>query len=412
MEITIWQGYGIGSMWYSLWNNREKATVCILLVVAVLGITAWDWHTSVWDWLGENNGSETNSITFRNFGLIPLSVLAIYLTLKRIRIAERQARTSEGSLNSAREAVDQSYKTLSYTQHKDRNDLLHNQYNRALEMLNHPNISARLGAIYELQRIHHVDADRFHIQTMKVLSSFLRFPYQDDRIETRNEEDPFEWTLREDVQAAMEVIAGRTEEHNTIEKDAGYNIDLRHCYLVKLELHHANLTRINMPFSKIWGAYLVSCDFSNSVLEWSEFTSPWAINGQERGELSAQSSLDDIQKHVKSRTVLMNVWFNDSELPNTNFCGAELHEVQLINAELYGADLSITTIRGVEFEGANIHSANLSGANLSGYSGEGSSKLPSKNLTQDQLNQACADPDNPPLLDDDSGLVWIGRPCR
>lgn len=411
MEITIWQGYGIGSMWYSLWNNREKATVCILLVVAVLGITAWDWHTSVWDWLGENNGSETNSVTFRNFGLIPLSVLAIYLTLKRIRIAERQARTSEGSLRSAREAVDQSYKTLSYAQHKDRNELLHNQYNKALEMLNHSNISARLGAIYELQRIHHDEPDRFHIQTMKVLSSFLRFPYQDDRIETRNEDDPLEWTLREDVQAAMEVIAGRTEEHNTIEKDAKYNIDLRHCYLVNLELREANLTRTNMQYSKMWGAHLVKCDFSNSDLEWSEFTSPWAINEQERGKIDARSSLDEIREHVKSRTVLMNVKFINSVLINANLCGTEMLDVQLTDAELHGADLSMTTMRDVEFRGANLHSVNLSGANLSGYSGEGSTKMLSKNLTQDQLNQACADPSNPPKLDDESDLVWNGGLC-
>ena len=411
MESAIRLGYGIGSMWYSLWKSREKATVCLLLVVAVLGITVWDWHTSVWDWLGEDNGSETNSVTFRNFSIIPLSVLAIYLTLKRIKIAERQARTSEGSLGSAREAVDQSYKTLSYTQHKDRNELLHNQYNKALEMLNHPNISARLGAIYELQRIHHEDAGRFHIQTMKVLSSFLRFPYRDDRIETRNEDDPLEWTLREDVQASMEVIAGRTEEHNTIEKDAEYNIDLRRCYLVNLELHEANLTRINMRYSKIWGAYLVNCDFSNSVLERSEFTSPWAINQREQGTINARSSLDEIREHVESQTVLMNVKFIGSELPNANFRGAEMHNVQLTGAELHGADLSMTTMRDIEFKGANLHSVNLSGANLSGYSGEGSTKLPSRNLTQDQLNQACADPENPPLLDDDSGLVWNGGPC-
>ena len=396
----------MGSMWYLLWKGREKIAVCLLLSVAVLGITVWDWHTSVWDWLGERNDHETNSTTFRNFGLIPLSVLAIYLTVKRINIAERQARTSEGSLGSAREAVDQSYKTLSYTEHRDRNERLYSQYNKALEMLNHPYISARLGAIYELQRIHHEDPGRFHIQTMKVLSSFLRFPVRDDRIETRNENDPAEWTLREDVQAAMEVIGGRTEEHNAIEENAEYDIDLRHCYLVNIELRHANLTRINMQFSKVWGAYLIGCNFSNSDLELSDFTSPWVINEEDRGQIDAGRSRDELKAYLKGRTVLMNVEFVDSILVNTKFCGADMFNVNLAEVDLYGADLSMAIIRNVEVKGANLNGVNLSGANLSGHYGEGSMKLPPVNLTQSQLNQTYADPDTPPLLDDESGLVW------
>lgn len=398
-------------MLYSIWKHREKIVAYLLSVVVAVGIIKWDWHSSVWDWLGESNGRETNSATFRNFGLIPLSILAIYLTVKRIKIAERQARTSAGNLSAAREAVDHSYKTLSYTDQKDRRELLYKQYNNALEMLNHPNVSARLGAIYELQRIHHEDPQRFHIQTMKVLSSFLRFPYQDDRIDTRSEDDPCEWRLREDVQAAMEMIGGRTREHTKIEEKAEYYLDLRNCYLVNLELRDANLTRLILRDGKVWGADLINCDFSGSDLELSEFTSPWVINEMDPGEIDAHSSLEDISAYRRERTVLMNVNLAGSILCHANFSGAGLLTVDLTDADLHGANLSMATLREVEFQGANLHSANLSGANLTGYSGAGSTKLPPKNLTQDQLSQACADPSTPPQLDGENNLIWNGRTC-
>ena len=76
-------------------------------------------------------------------------------------------------------------------------------------------------------------------------------------------------------------------------------------------------------------------------------------------------------------------------------------------ANLTGADLS-----GASLWGTNLSAADLSGTNLS-YSDFVGAKLP-KDLTQDQLDRAVADPDNPPILTDvkdrktGKPLVWRG----
>ncbi|WP_423918566.1 pentapeptide repeat-containing protein [Candidatus Poriferisodalis sp.] len=76
------------------------------------------------------------------------------------------------------------------------------------------------------------------------------------------------------------------------------------------------------------------------------------------------------------------------------------------------ADLSNANLPGTNMEGANFNGVNLSDTDLSGSEGEKSiTKHPPVGLTQTQLDQACADLDNPPKLDDSSGLVWNPRPC-
>ena len=200
-------------MLYQIWRYKERITITLLFITLILvGILESEWYTVTWDWLGERNTGETNSSTVRNIGLLVLSLLAIHLTVKRIKVAQRQARTAERSLFAAREAVDQSYKTLSYTSQKDQKDRLQNQYHNAAQRMNSHSVSSRISAIHELQDLALHDPNEFHIRTMTVLCAFVRFPLEDDSIDTRCEEDPCAYPLRPDVQAAMEVIGNRTEE--------------------------------------------------------------------------------------------------------------------------------------------------------------------------------------------------------
>ncbi|WP_420626864.1 hypothetical protein [Candidatus Poriferisodalis sp.] len=92
-------------MWHSIRYYWERYLFWATLAVVAFGVLRWDWHTVVWEWLGQTNGDETNSSTFRNFGLIFLPVVAIYLTWKRIKIAAREARTSRDNLRTARSAA-------------------------------------------------------------------------------------------------------------------------------------------------------------------------------------------------------------------------------------------------------------------------------------------------------------------
>ena len=99
-------------------------------------------------------------------------------------------------------------------------------------------------------------------------------------------------------------------------------------------------------------------------------------------------------------------------LPETNLAQAHLYAADLSESELGDADLSGTSLTAVNLTGVGLRDANLSGTDLSGFFSEGSTtRHPPEGLTQAQLDEACADPDNPPQLDPDSGLVWNPKPC-
>ena len=84
----------------------------------------------------------------------------------------------------------------------------------------------------------------------------------------------------------------------------------------------------------------------------------------------------------------------------------------LSHSQLLGANLSKAHLISANLVDAVFVGANLSGADLSGSPGnESTSKSPPVGLTQAQLDQACADLDNPPILDENSGLTWNNRPC-
>ena len=231
------------------------------------------------------------------FGLIFLPVVAIYLTWKRIKIAAREAHTSRDNLRAARDALQHSERTLSYTVHKDEVDQLHGRYADA---------SGRLSS----------------------------------------DNDPCGARLRADVQA----------------------------------------------------------DLSGSELQGAKFSSPWVVRGQPRPDVRRiQGGLVEVGRvHADSYT----------RLAGANFSGSRMLLAELSGTDLQGAVMSDTHLTLVKLTGASLHRTKLSGTDLSGFHGEGSTTThPPTGLTQTQLDQACADPDNPPKLDEDSGLVWNPQPC-
>ena len=82
---------------------------------------------------------------------------------------------------------------------------------------------------------------------------------------------------------------------------------------------------------------------------------------------------------------------------------------------LANADLSGTVLSHSDLSGAVFHNTKLSGTDFTG--GSLPDARPVTGLTQEQLDQACAEPDNPPKLEGvrdaetDEPLVWRGKPC-
>ena len=106
---------------------------------------------------------------------------------------------------------------------------------------------------------------------------------------------------------------------------------------------------------------------------------------------SAEQS--EIEKEEKYRLDLRELNLTGGHLLNT---------ANLINADLLWSDLD-----GAQLGEANLANANLFGACLSGTYLKGC-----KGLTQEQVDQASAEPDNPPnlegMVDAETGkpLVW------
>ena len=97
----------------------------------------------------------------------------------------------------------------------------------------------------------------------------------------------------------------------------------------------------------------------------------------------------------------------DTNLPNTNFDSAFLYGVDFSDSEMSDADLSNTFLTSVTLTGTNLCRTNLTGTDLSGFFSEGSTEChPPTGLTQAQLDQARAAPDDPPKLAEGSGLIW------
>jgi len=137
-----------------------------------------------------------------------------------------------------------------------------------------------------------------------------------------------------------------------------------------------------------------------------------------------------------------------------NLSGADLNNAEMSGARMYNSDLSAADLQSANLSDATLFAANLSGANLFNTNLSGTSLIfadfnrakfrltnvsgaifgldkilkfadeinqktiwPStKGLTQTQLDEACADPKNPPKnlpFDHDTGnqLVWNGAAC-
>ncbi len=291
--------------------------------IVLLGILAWlfhSWPGGFWDWLRETpNGYESGSTTFRNLGLIVAGMIALPLTLWRIRVADQQAKAAQEQVGTSQQS------------------LLNEQYQKGAEMLGSEVLSVRLGGIYALARLAREHPEEYHVQIMRLLCAFVRRPSPENSEVTDEDEVWLPSKLRLDVQEIMKEIGQRTNKQIEVEvKQDDYN---------RLDLHGAELIH----------SYLSDANFSYA-----------------------------------------------------NLMGAVLKEALLKDANLTRAVLV----------GADLTGAILSGSNLTGAEFSVNGKLPAIGLTQNQIDIAIADPNNPPKLDGaldaktGEQLIWRGKPLN
>ena len=364
----------------------KSTTARIVTWVVVVVIGAVVFSIMCWGWL--NAGEESGSTTIRNIGLVAAAMIGLPLAIWRSNVAERQSETAQRGL-------------------------LNERYQKGAEMLGSEALSVRFGGIYTLQQLAEEHPEQHHIQIMRLFCAFVRHSTKDQnnkddsafvRHSTKdqnNKDDKATLTeaeeessaypplatkfrrfnqrlhnllLREDLQAVMEAIEGRSKACIAHEKKDGFTLDFGAVNLRGLRLRRNS----NLPgVTDLSGAKFIDADLSDALLLCVD--------------------LSDAQ--------LQGVDFSNSWLPMANLSRANFWETNLSYVQLQSANFSGANLIEAKLYSSLLLDADLSGANLERCEG----------LTQDQIDYAIADSDNPPKLEGVVGaktgdpLVWRGK---
>ena len=365
-SITAWDGF-----WWI-------AGITASLVVGVL----LSWH--FWDELADDKESLTTTI--RNLGLVIGGVIAVLLAVWRSTVAEHQADTAQKSL-------------------------LNERFERGAEMLGRDVLSVRLGGIYALKRLAEEHPEQYHIQVMELYCAFVRNPTGRDVDERKNQlaQAGLAQTappLREDVQVVLTTIGDRSNVGLELEKKPEkFRLELHKADLSRAHLPSANLAHANLGGADMSGAYFCDANLSEVYLQGAKLNRANLINANLSGA------------HIGSAD-LSGVIAQGADFSGANCIGANLSHAELRWANLSRVNIGISNLSNAELEDANLSGAVFgTGTRVTGSDPPISEEVFAR-LTQRQLDEACADPDNPPKLADgtvdiDVGkpLLWRGKPC-
>ncbi len=337
---------------------------CALIVASKVG----------WGWL--QGDGESNSETLRNLGLVIAAVVALPLAIWRGVTADHQASIARNQADTARQI------------------LLNERYQKGAEMLGSSVLSVRMGGIHALQRLAGEHPEQFYVEIIQLLCTFARQPTEDRegerwQMKTEGKSDAALLSVRTDVQAIIAAVGCLRETGKELEKD-GFRLDLRGANLRAGMFSRMDLSGALLGAADLSGAYLGEANLSGvSLIDLYLFQAKVS-----EGTWSANLS----------SALLAYANLSDAQLTWANLSGAELHKAILTNADLAGANLS----------GASLYAANLSGSDMYGY-GDYYLNQPVFGVTQAQLDEACADPENLPELDGavdaetNEQLVWRGK---
>jgi len=334
---------------------RQEGTLWIATIVAVLVVgvvLAWVFRDCLHD------GRESLSSTIRNVALVIGGIIAGLLAVWRSRVAESQADAAQRQVEMAERG------------------LLNERYQRGAEMLGSDVLSVRLGGIYALQRLAEEYPTQFHVQVLQLFCAFAQHPVEDTQIDETVDQAQAP-QLRRDVQAIMTAISACHARQLELKKQVRYRMDLRGANLsgVKLDqqdLSGAELSGTNMSHASLWNANLSNAELNNTDLTHANL---WDAN-------------------------LVRAELNKANLSDALLADADLSEAWLSDANLSRAHLDGTNLSGTIFE---VEDRNPAPAGKSTQSGmilfTDQIVSPASGLTQDQLDTACADAENPPKLD-------------
>lgn len=372
----------IGRGWTGLLRHSRRLVrregllwlASIVVVLVVGSVLSWVF----WDCLHDDR--ESVSSTVRNVGLVIGGVVAALLAVWRSRVAERQASAAHRQVEAAQQG------------------LLNERYQRGAEMLGSNVLAVRVGGIYALQRLANEHPKEYHIQIMRLLCAFVRNPtvegYSEIGLtdhktgETTESDDDGHGRPRQDVEAAMEAIATRSKIGIDLERDDDFRLDLRNADIGALRLLR-----------------LRNVDLSGAQLTDANLSGIWLSQGTDLSSIKEGYGVN------LSKARLNGVNFRSSNLWEANLSDSLLVRAELQIADLRYTDLSRATLANADLSGSFLRNSILSGTKFSI-----AEHPPARGLTQEELDKARADPENPPRLDGvldaftGEQLVWRDRP--
>lgn len=390
--------------------------------LTVLGVSAVSTGLAIfvgvwrWDWL--KDAEESVSVTVRNLGLLAAVLPTITLGVWRSSVGNSQAASAQRQADVAHA------------------NLLDDRYQQAVSLLAHELLPIRTGGIFALGRLADEHPDEYLPQIIRLMCAFAQSPPPD--VSGEDDEDTSSPTAhvlhaksyvydatgnmqrallyhrqptRHDVAAAIRIAA----EGSRRLPEAVRNSSNAHDPHFRLKLDHAKMAQL----------VLDAIDLSNADLSGADLTHASLISAHLQESMLAATRLTDATLYGAnlSGAHLNNADLTGAYLGNTNLTGAELGSTVLYRAELMGADLSGANLWKADLSGAhlgeaNFTNANLTDANLTGALVGGRNPVSgAMGLTQSQLDNTVADPDNPPILDGavdiETGraLIWRGRPA-
>lgn len=188
------------------------------------------------------------------------------------------------------------------------------------------------------------------------------------------------WVKSEDRQAMRVAQAVQSEKQDVPEDSDGKPV------LEYLKSQHASLAGIDLS-----GAQLGEADLSGAKLPEANLSEAFLFNTNLSGVNLANANL--------SKANLFGSNLAGAKLDAASLSGAYMIIANLSEANLSKADLSRAYLQGTNFSGADLtetnlsgvylHGSNLSGAHLSGADLSGANLSSSRNLRQNQLDEAC-----------------------
>ncbi len=380
-----------------LWTRIKKNNVSLLLVIAwaAIGFSIWRFSPDLYKLYkelagqileGEKTDDEYRGIAIRYFGIIAGAgtIIGYIIATARNIISDKQNKAADEQNRISERGQITENTVQAITQISTFNN-------------NKPNIDARLGGLYSLQRIMK-DNPKDELTIAKIFYAYVRENAKRSRRgqpKQKRTNGKEVYQIPEDIQAVLNIIQQFSEEWRKHKKklltDSQLNFSysnfkkyhfkgidfsnaiLKYANFTDADLAGVDLTDADLSGADLSGANLVDVNFKNTilnnvVLRKVDLTGAVLFNKDLSGlDLSgAILSVADLSEADLSEVKLSNANLSGANLSIVKLRGANLSDADLRGANLSDADLRDANLSGADLEDANLAGADLRGANLSG----------------------------------------------